>query len=271
MNKKLFRNILKSILGVSFVLTAACQSSDEYLDTDNVAVNEALTKSYADWHKRVLYAKHAIDENHTVIPKAYDFVIDYNQKNMSRNWMNEVASSMAKNVKYKKAILVAAKDNKIKFAKALLNAPKDAIYYEGSVSALIDGLNHIEALDNIYRNLVHAYEDYARGRQKSTFSELKTISEISVNLYASKTQTPSVAEQLLAIAAIRILGLTADPNITKLLDSVEKSRPIESCLLRAKQNSAQCKAASHDKHDLSFCMAKHAIGETSKCFSWMLP
>ncbi|MFT6072562.1 MAG: hypothetical protein ACJARD_001223 [Alphaproteobacteria bacterium] len=244
------------------------------MSTNNISeYSGAVTNGYARWNEQVLHSKNVINSSQYKINASYDSIRDFDKQLMTGHWIQEIASIMAKNPQFRQAIEAGAQEtgDKLSFAQSLLSYPQIAIRYDGASNALIDGLNHIERFDYQYRNLSHAFEDAARGRRNKTRSKARNISNIDLSIYASKNNTPSVAEQMLSIAAIKILSLENNPNIRVAYNSTLLNMPVENCLHHAQRNSAQCKAASHDKHDLSFCMAKHAIGETSQCFSWILP
>lgn len=269
---------VSQILRASLMLTAvsfltACTTLNKHTDvvstqSEKISVADA---GYAQWHKQILQSQNVINGNKTNIESSYDTIRDFDKKSMTSSWLNEISSAIASNHTYRQSIIDAAGNDKFGFAQALLNTPKNAIYYQGASEALVDGLKRVENFDYQYRNLSNAFEDSARGRAKKTLVNSKNISNITLNQYASKNNNPSVAEQLLTAAAIKILGFNDNPKLKMAYHKVLSSTPIESCLGNAQRNSAQCKAASYDKNDLSFCMAKHAIGETSQCFSWILP
>jgi hypothetical protein len=267
-------NVMCVSLLFAIPLLGGCQYANKPTEkTENTHV-ESLSVTdvgYKNWHEQMLQSKNAINADKEKITNSYDAIRSFNKESMTTSWLNEISTVMAQNATYRQSILDSAGHNKIDFSQALLNNPKNAIYYKGASEALIDGFKWIEKFDYQYRNLSNAFEDSARGRIKKTVSNSKNISTIALNIYTSKGTNPSVAEQLLTIAAIKILGVHDNPKLQMGYHKVLSNKPIESCLANAQRNSAQCKAASYDKNDLSFCMAKHAIGETAQCFSWILP
>lgn len=269
---KLFKSVLISIpVILSLSGCTNFNTSNSFGQNDR---NTSANKGFQLWNQTVLSSEHAINSSKSKIESSYNKISNFDRKMMTASWIDEVSSVIAKNETYAKAVRKTAKASsydKIKFAQSLINYPQQMINYNGAVPAFIDGLNHIEGLDYNYRSLSNAFEDAARGRKFKTQVNNKEINSIIPDIYASKNGTPSVAEQMLTAAAIKILGLTEHPEIKTSYNNILLNTPIESCLAQAQRNSAQCKAASYDKNDLSFCMAKHAIGETSQCFSWILP
>jgi hypothetical protein len=268
------RNLRLSSYTIALVslFLSACSTSDTSPESTNLHSEQSVADAgYAKWHNQMIHAKNAINGDKKTIEQSYDIIRNFDKKSMTSSWLNEISAAIANNKTYRRTIIEAAGSNKIGFAETLLNNPKNSIYYQGASDALISGLKHVESFDYQYRNLSNAFEDSARGRTKKTLSQTKNISNISLKLYESKNNTPSVAEQMLTIAAVKILGLSDNPKLQTAYNKTLMSNSIETCLGNAQRNSAQCKAASYDKNDLSFCMAKHAIAETSQCFSWILP
>ncbi len=250
----------------------ACSTSDTSPETVNTEFKQSVADAgYSKWHNQMIQSKNAINADKQTIAQSYDTIRNFDKKSITSSWLNTISTAIADNKTYRSTIIEAAGNDKIGFAEKLLNNPKNAIYYSGASDALVSGLKHVESFDYQYRNLSNAFEDSARGRTKKTVSQTKNISNISLKLYESKNNTPSVAEQMLTIAAVKILGLSDNAKLQTAYHKTLTSNAIETCLGNAQRNSAQCKAASYDKNDLSFCMAKHAIGETSQCFSWILP
>jgi hypothetical protein len=271
-----------SLLVVSVLSLSACQKvkntptdmHDNAYTTNTTNTTDALSvveMGYKNWYKNVLNSKTVINTDKNKIESLYNTIHNFNKKSVTTGWLDDVSTKMAKNSVYYNTILNRAKQDKLAFAKSLLSRPQDSIQYHGASEALSEGLKHIEKYDYQYRILSTAFEDSARGRTKKTLVNGKNIGIVSLKQYTSKNNTPSVAEQLLTIAAIKILNLHDSVELQTAYNKLLSNIPIESCLGHAQRNSAQCKAASYDKNDLSFCMAKHAIGETAQCFSWILP
>jgi hypothetical protein len=261
---------------ILLIFTYGCQSvvhqdnQHEDLITNSNHLSP-VTKGFTKWHEQVIASKKAIDTNQSEISLSYNKIRDFDNQSMTSYWIDEVSTIIAKNSEYQQTITQEAKQDKYIFVQNLLKNPKQVTLFEGASNAFVDALNHIEGLDYRYRNLSNAFEDSARGRTHKTISEKRNINNVSLNIYRSRNNTPSVMEQMLTVAAVKILNLENDAKISKSYQKLLSNIPVENCLHRAQQNSAQCQAASYDKHDLSFCMAKHAIGETSQCFSWILP
>lgn len=244
-------------------MTGLSQTSSDMTTTNKGAFN--------DWHQMALQSRSVIGQSKPVIQKSYDSLRNFDKKSLSTSWLDIISSQIAQNKTYRASILEAAGSDKVDFANSLLKTPKSAWNYNGANTAFIDGLKKVEMFDYDYRTLSNSFEDSARGRAGKTKTFSKNISNVVIKPYVSQGQSPSVAEQLLAIAAVKILGLENNSDVRNNLSTTLSNGAIERCLFRSQQNSAQCQAASYDKNDLSFCMAKHTIGETSKCFSWILP
>lgn len=242
---------------------------DNHLHT--ATTQTAIDASYNNWHNNIIKSQSALNSDKNRIETYYNTIRHFDKKSVTTSWLNDVATAMAKNPVYKKTILDAAGSDKLAFAQMVLKNPKSTISLLGASESLNTGLKHIEKYDYQYRMLSTAFEDSARGRTRKTVVNGKNINLVSLKQYTSKGNVPSVAEQLLTAAAVKILGLENNPTLKASYGTVLSNIPIENCLGNAQRNSAQCKAASYDKNDLSFCMAKHAIGETSQCFSWILP
>jgi hypothetical protein len=273
----ILRHILvSSVMITSTLFLTACETTHKTADIENTPSPSdngvsLVDAGYANWHKSVLNSHNVINGNQGKIESSYNSIRNFDKKSITAGWINEISTAMADNDVYRESILEAAADDKLGFAQALLKNPKESIYYQGASDALVAGLKKVENFDYQYRILSNAFEDSARGRARKTPSNAKNIGAVALKQYTSKNNTPSVAEQLLTAAAIKILGFDNNPKLQTAYTKVLSNTPIESCLGNAQRNSAQCKAASYDKNDLSFCMAKHAIGETSQCFSWILP
>lgn len=269
-----FRLLPCYLITIASFLLSSCTGSESASLSGNSqpqTQNDIVDAGYARWHQQVLQSKNVINGDKRKIETSYDTIRNFDRKSITVSWFNEISSAIAENNIYRQSILDASGDNKLFFAEFLLKNPKNSISYQGASDALISGLKRVASFDYQYRDLSNAFEDSARGRRQKTLTNAKNISAVQLYQYSSKNNTPSVAEQLLTAAAIKILELNNNPKLQVAYNQTLFNKPIENCLGNAQRNSAQCKAASYDKNDLSFCMAKHAIGETSQCFSWILP
>lgn len=264
----------KNFVFLLCLLICSLTSFNFVLADQKISNHDYINQEYQNWNNKVLESQFAINRSKSIIETSYDAIRQFDGHNITAGWIENVANIIAQNKDYRAFILEAADefpDNRLIFAMSLLSYPQDSIQYQPAIRALTDGLKYVEKFDYNYRYLSNAFEDSARGRQSTGSISHENISYIVPEAYASKKGPPSVAEQMLTAAAIKILNMTEHPAIRDNYQNILSSRPIETCLADAQRNSAQCKAASNDKNDLSFCMARHAIKETTECFSWILP
>ena len=76
---------------------------------------------------------------------------------------------------------------------------------------------------------------------------------------------------MMAIGAIKVLGHAEDADLQPAIEHLLHSQPMNSCVQLANLNLGQCLSATHAENDTVFCLSAHAVGETSRCFSWILP
>ena len=88
---------------------------------------------------------------------------------------------------------------------------------------------------------------------------------------AGSAGNPGIAERMMALGAIRALGLADDPELQAPIDQLLTSYEMYGCIDLMRLNLSQCQSANHAGADTIFCLGEHAIGEAGRCFSWILP
>ena len=273
--------IMSVLSGCSYVSSFKPYSTDDAPRSDITLQTNSISKAsavvpqglYTNWHQKALSTDKNIGKNKTVITTSYNELKGYNPTQLGGAWITAMADVIAQNASFATSIRDQAGTDKMQYAKRLLKNPELTASLEGAIPAFQTALQDVNTKDKDYRLLSARYEAFARGKTLPQNIQDNSVrgKYFDVSAYSSKTAgNPSIMERMLTVAAVKILEQDTNPALSADIAMITQNNGMTNCLETARKNSNQCQAASHDEYDLSFCMAKHAIGEVSKCFSWIL-
>lgn len=227
---------------------------------------------YAKWHQAVSENNRALGGSSSGLRNYFSDLSAYEPSVMGRAWIKDMASDAASHPVFIENVRNRAGKNKKAFIRELIKQPNRVKSVSGAKEAFITALNQAGARDSLYRRAEQKFEAKARGAGLPTEKFYKPVSDIQMASYLSATPgNPSVAERILVNAAAKVLSVDKEPDLSVSLDRLANNGGMTNCLNMAQKNSAQCGAASSNDNDLNYCVARHGVGEVSRCFSWILP
>lgn len=239
---------------------------------NNAGVVIAPTGDYERWHISALSSQKVIGKSKNEMQPAYNKIHDYDPMLFGENWIYDMAQIASKNESFRRSVQGYTDMSKKDLAELLVKVPQNSTRFGGSANAFKDVLSTIAVNDDKYRLLSAQFEASARNQSIPHSVSPKNISNPSFLGYTTKQgQPPSVIERVLTIAALQLLSDNGAGSYKTQIAHLANNQAVTNCLTKAKFNSLQCSAASYDNKDLSFCAAKHSIGEVSSCMSWLLP
>ncbi len=228
--------------------------------------------AYANWNKNVTEGEKFVKSKGPEIKTYFNSLSRIDPAGMGKDWIKLAGKEAAAHPQFTASVKSAAGSDSKGYMKSLTSDPKKIRALNGSKEAFTLALNQINARNTGYKRLEKRFEASARGTSAPLDPALRPISAIRIEPYYSTVPgNPSVAERILIVAAANVLKMENDSDVARSLEALSENRGISGCLNLAQKNSAQCGAASYNDSDLSYCVAKHAIGEVSRCFSWILP
>ena len=185
----------------------------------------------------------------------------------------------------------AAEGSAARLADRIVADPFSVMQFAGAADGLHAALEDVRRDNQLYVWLAGAFDDLARGKpvreQPLALWVLPRPNPVRVSMSvpsqggggsrdmpawsAGERENPSVVVRLMALGALHILGESAKPERADAVQRLLHHNAMTGCLSWARANLSQCTAAARGRSENTFCTGTHAVDETAKCFSWILP
>jgi hypothetical protein len=239
----------------------------------NTNITSTSNADYIKWQATAFDSEKYVT-NKAKAPTILSGLRAYNANNLGKAWISNLANNVSQNPEFISRIKQVAGNNSKNFVENASKEPaKITKLIPNSDEAFLKALEAVHSDDLRYKWLEQAFTASAKGQSIPTKTQKPLNTQaFSTGIYTSfDPNNPSIMERVIIIASAQTLGLANDSTIKPKIEALKSNPAMTKCLQYATMNMDQCKAASRGNDEVSYCVAKHGIGEVSNCFSWILP